>query len=91
MLKAGLDTVVNVSNNTIFRRFNVAEPYSYLRLTENVQNKFSEYFYDGIGPSAAKAFHEMFLKETDKFEEALANAKVNPTVPQIKNLYNKLR
>lgn len=44
-----------------------------------------------MGATAAKAFHEMSLMETDKFEEALANAKVNPTARQIKYLYNKWR
>jgi len=69
----------------------VAEAYSYLRMTKKVETKFIGYFEEGMGPAAAKTFHEVLLLEIPNFQEALANAKLNPTDRQIKHLYNKWR
>ncbi|XP_050294326.1 uncharacterized protein LOC126734669 [Anthonomus grandis grandis] len=72
----------------------VAEAFSYLRMTLDTQNTFLKYFDDGMTPSVARAYHEMFIEsqyEGPDLYVHLSNAQVIPTERQVNYLYEKWR
>lgn len=72
----------------------VAEAFSYLRIASDTQKIFLKYFDDGMTPSTARTYHEMFLEsqyEYNDFFVHLSNAQINPTEQQVNHLYNKWR
>ncbi|KAJ8982358.1 hypothetical protein NQ317_013109 [Molorchus minor] len=60
-LKNNLNIVITVDfvhNHNVM----VAEIFSYLRMASDTQNIFLKYFDNGMTPSTAKTYHEMFLE-----------------------------
>ncbi|KAF5295454.1 hypothetical protein FQA39_LY13115 [Lamprigera yunnana] len=75
-------------------RINVAEAFSYLRMSVETRKTFLKYFEDGLSPSEAKSFHKSCLvtaTPVDKICELLANAHVNPLDRTIYHLYETWR
>lgn len=76
-------------------RLKVAESYGFLRVTEETQQIFNDYFHRGFTPSAAKAYHEVNLMENceivDDIIKVLANAQTNPLASQVYGMHNKYR
>lgn len=53
-----------------------AEAYSFLRVSNEVQNDFTNYFNSGITPSAAKTYHEIKLTTIDDLDDQMEYIKV---------------
>jgi len=74
-----------------------AEAYKFLRVSNEVQNDFTNYFNSGMTPAAAKTYHEIKLTTLDDLDDemeyikVLANAQLNPTERQVYQMFDKWR
>lgn len=74
-----------------------AEAYSYLRVGNEVQIDFINYFNSGMTPAAAKNYHEIKLTALDDLDDemeyikVLANAQLNPTERQVYQMFDNWR
>ena len=73
----------------------MSEAYSYLRISEETEAKFEEYFASGMTPSSAKAFHELQIMmdasgddDSDALATLLADAQTNPLLSHVSYSYN---
>lgn len=82
---------MNLNHN---HRVDVAEAYSFLRISKETEETFIKYFQDGLSPSEAKSLHKSSLLATTSVNDIfkiLADAHINPTDRSIYYLFDKWR
>ncbi|KAG6443537.1 uncharacterized protein LOC115455969 isoform X1 [Manduca sexta] len=91
-LKEGYCVVIKVSY-CHSHEINAATAYSFLRSSDETDDRFKEYFKAGITPAAAIVLHEMSIIEKYGKESSvhLANAQVNPSERHVYYLYTNWR
>lgn len=92
LLKIGLNVIINF-NFQHTHRIKVASAYSLLRCDHETKKTFTQYFEQGMTPSVAKQYHELNMIELEGTESVinLANAQINPTMRQIRYIYDLWR
>lgn len=72
----------------------VAEAFSYLRMTNETKQLFWTYFNEGMTPSCAKSYHELSLEQNENdvdFIKVISNTQINPNDRQVYILHDEWR